>query len=240
MELRIAWLYGDIMNIYGDFGNLLALSSRCRWRGIEVSWEIVSIDDDLEPDRYDLYLWGGGQDAQQELASKDLMTRKLHPLREAAASGAVFLAICGGYQLLGHYYRPHRGPELPGAGLLDIHTVAGPRRQIGNVVVQSPWGELVGFENHSGLTYLGPQALPLGYVLRGGGNNGADGTEGAVAGSIFGTYLHGPVLPKNPCFSDHLIRLALRRRYGAVELAPLDDALEMAAHISARKRASSF
>lgn len=236
MYLRIGWLYGDIMNIYGDVGNLIALHRRCQWRDIGVSWDIVSVGDPLDPEAYDLFLWGGGQDVQQELASSDLIGTKLQPLREAAASGAVILAICGGYQLLGHYYRPHKGPELRGAGLLDVWTVAGPTRHIGNVVVRSPWGELVGFENHSGLTYLGSEATPLGHVLKGSGNNGSDGTEGAVQGKIYGTYLHGPLLPKNPAFADHLLALALARRYGAVVLPPLDDTLELGAHRSARQR----
>ncbi len=239
MELRIAWLYGDIMNIYGDVGNLLTLMRRCEWRGIGVAWEMVSVGDKLDPGRFDLYLWGGGQDAQQELASRDLRQGKLHALRDAVASGAVVLAICGGYQLLGRYYRPHQGPELPGAEILDVWTIAGPRRHIGNVVVLSQWGELVGFENHSGMTYLGSDASPLGRVVRGHGNNGVDGTEGAVQGKVFGSYLHGPLLPKNPAFADRLITLALARRYGAVELPALDASLELAAHGCARKRAFS-
>ncbi len=237
MELRIGWLYGDIMNIYGDIGNLVALCRRCIWRGIDAFWEVVSLDDRLVPERYDLYLWGGGQDAQQELASKDLVSTKLEPLREAVQSGAVVLAICGGYQLLGHYYQPALGPRLPGAGLLDVWTVAGTRRYIGNVVVESPWGELVGFENHSGLTYLGQRAKPLGRVRKGAGNNGSDGTEGAIQGTIFGTYLHGPLLPKNPKLADYLIALALQRRYGSIDLEPLDDTLETTAYLSARARA---
>ncbi len=245
MDLRICHLYPDLLNLYGDRGNLLTLAARARWRGIEVVVDPVGIGDMLPPGRHDLYFIGGGEDRQQRLAAADLVARKADALRDAAGRGAVVLAVCGGYQLLGHYYRPAVGEDLPGLGLLDVVTVhPGPRarRLIGNVVVRSPLAggmTLVGFENHGGRTYLGPGAAPLGRVVAGYGNNGEDGTEGAVRGHVYGTYLHGPLLPKNPAFADHLLRAALRVRHGEVALAPLDDGLEAAAHEAAAARATA-
>jgi CobQ-like glutamine amidotransferase family enzyme len=160
-------------------------------------------------------------------------------IRRAVEGGASLLAICGGYQLIGHEYRPHNAPALPGIGLLDLDTEAGPERFIGNVVIDSPFGSLVGFENHSGLTRLGPGVQPLGKVRVGRGNNGQDGTEGALQGKVAGCYLHGSLLPKNPVFADWLIAQALERRYGPVQLTPLDDDLEEAAHLSASGRAAT-
>lgn len=225
MDLRICHLYGDVMCIYGDRGNILTLTRRAEWRGIEVSVDTVSAGDRLDADRYDLYFFGGGQDAQQDIVAADLQAGNGERVRAAIAGGAAALTVCGGYQLFGHYYRPHGGPDLPGLGILDAHTVAGPTRFIGNVLAR---GEdlLVGFENHSGRTYLGPQARPLATVLVGAGNNGEDGTEGALQGKVIGTYLHGSLLPKNPWLADRVIAWALERRHGAVELATLDDELE--------------
>lgn len=237
MKLEIAFLYHDLMNIYGDRGNIITVAQRCRWRGIEANVTNISVGDPVDPDRYDFYFFGGGQDKEQYAVADDLKGEKGQQLKAAAANGAVFLSVCGGYQLLGHYYRPDDGPELPGLGLLDVHTVAGSKRLIGNVVVQTQFGTLVAFENHSGKTYLGPQAKPLGKNEVGYGNNAEDGYEGAMQGNIFGCYLHGSVLPKNPHFTDHLLKLALQRRYGSVELAPLDDKIEMAAHQAAIQRA---
>jgi CobQ-like glutamine amidotransferase family enzyme len=239
MELTICHLYPDLLNLYGDRGNLLTLAHRARWRGITAHIEERGLGEPLTPGGHDLYFIGGGEDRQQRLAADDLRTEKASSLREAAAAGAVVLAVCGGYQLLGHYYRPSEGEDLPGIGLLDLitqHPGPGTKRLIGNIVIRSPHlGDetLVGFENHGGRTRLGGRASPLGRVVVGFGNNGEDRTEGAVEGTVYGTYLHGPLLPKNPRFADHLIETALRRRYGAVMLAPLDDALEARAHEAA-------
>lgn len=239
MRLTIGLLYPDLMNIYGDRGNTIALVNRCRWRGIDA--EVVSLSlgkwDDVSA--VDLFFFGGGQDQQQVDVSSDLQGEKGQRLVEAVENGAAMLAICGGYQLLGQYYRPHQGDDLPGLGLLDLRTLAGKRRFIGNVVVESQLGTLVGFENHSGRTYLGPRTTSLGRVIVGFGNNGEDGFEGAVYKSVYGCYLHGSLLPKNPHLADHLICLALRRRHGEVELCPVDDSLEWEAHRAAVERAKA-
>ena len=240
MDLRIAFLYPELMNIYGDRGNILALSRRAQWRGIDVQVDMVSIGTDIDPDRYDFYFFGGGQDKQQIAVSHDLQGRKGEALKEAVERGAVVLSVCGGYQLLGKFYRPFDSDDLPGIGLFDAHTDAGDKRYIGNVLIDSNLpgvGRIVAFENHSGKTYLGPGCKPLGRSLIGGGNNGEDGTEGAVYKTAYGCYLHGSLLPKNPRFADLLLRQALRRRHGEVELAPLDDTLEERAHASATRRA---
>jgi len=237
VKIEIAFLYNDLMNIYGDRGNVITLTRRCEWRGIEAKVTPLTVGDKLDPDKYDLYFFGGGQDREQYTVADDLKGEKGRLLKQAATEGAVILGICGGYQLLGHYYRPFEGPDLPGIGALDIHTIAGHQRYIGNVVVETAFGTLVAFENHSGKTYLGSQAHPLGKSVIGGGNNGEDSTEGAIQQNVFGCYLHGSLLPKNPHFADHLLKLALQRRYGAVELSPLDNKLEEAAHHSAMQRA---
>lgn len=245
MELTICHLYPDLLNLYGDRGNLLTLAHRARWRGITPHIDERGLGEPLTPGGHDLYFIGGGEDRQQRLAADDLRTEKASSLREAAAAGAVVLAVCGGYQLLGHYYRPSEGEDLPGIGLLDLitqHPGPGTKRLIGNIVIRSPHlGDqtLVGFENHGGRTRLGGRASPLGRVVVGFGNNGEDRTEGAVEGTVYGTYLHGPLLPKNPRFADHLLETALRRRYGPVMLAPLDDALEARAHEAAIVRSGS-
>ncbi len=233
MKLRLAWLYPRHMNVYGDRGNVIVLRERCAARGIELEVEELGPGDRLDANRYDLYFLGGAQDREQRLVARDLAAQKGPALLEAVEAGAVVLAVCGGYQLLGRFYRTAEGEELPGLGLFDAWTVhPGPaaRRFIGNVAVGWEEGTLVGFENHGGRTYLGTGARPLGRVLAGFGNNGEDGGEGAVYRNAFGTYLHGPLLPKNPHFADRLIALALARRYGQVPLAPLDDALAWAAH----------
>ncbi|HEV2107967.1 MAG TPA: glutamine amidotransferase [Thermomicrobiales bacterium] len=235
MDVTIAWLYGSKMNIYGDRGNVLALAQRARWREIEAKVVDVGIGEPL-PDA-DIFFFGGGQDQQQIAVSRDLQGAKGAALREAVAGGAALLAVCGGYQLLGHEYRPHAGDPLPGIGLFDLVTEAGPERFIGNVVVETPLGELVGFENHSGLTHLGPNGTPLGKVRVGRGNNGRDGTEGAIHQHAIGCYLHGSLLPKNPVLADWLLGAGLRRRYGHVEMTPLDDEFEQRAHRSAVERA---
>src|ERR1700716_2695865 len=238
--LRIAHLYADEMNIYGDRGNILTLTRRAEWRGIAV--EIRAIGRGPAPDLSDtdLIFWGGGQDRDQELVFKDAAAHKVAAIRRAIEGGAVVLAVCGGYQLLGESYVTAEGKKLPGLGLVDLHTVPGVKRNIGNIVIQtSDLGltppTLVGFENHSGKTYLGPGLRPLGRVLRGAGNNGEDQTEGVAAGNVFGTYLHGSLLPKNPQLADLLLARALRRR-GLARLEPLGDSVEMAAHRSGRER----
>lgn len=236
MELRIAHLYAHFLNIYGDRGNIIALSQRARWRNIDVKCEAIDLGSEIDPSYYDFYFVGGGQDKQQIVIAEDLL-KKATVLKEATAGGAVILSVCGGYQLLGHYYRPHEGPELKGISLVDAYTVAGNRRMIGNVIIKRDDGTtLVGFENHSGKTYLGSGVSPLGKVVVGNGNNGEDKMEGLAAGTVYGTYLHGSLLPKNPDFADKLLSQALSRRYGNVNLAPLEDTLESQAH----KRALSL
>lgn len=238
MQLVIGWLYGAAMNIYGDRGNVIALERRARWRGIAAETRQIGFGDPVPPD-VDVFFFGGGQDQEQVAVSRDLQGAKGAAIRDAVEAGAALLAVCGGYQLLGHEYRPHAGEPLPGIGLFDLVTVAGPVRFIGNVVVESRFGPLVGFENHSGLTDLGPGVEPLGRVRIGRGNNGRDGTEGAVYRNAVGCYLHGSVLPKNPALADWLIARALERRHGHVELEPLPTPLEDAARESAIARAKA-
>ncbi|MFL5817635.1 MAG: type 1 glutamine amidotransferase [Conexibacter sp.] len=236
--LRVCALYPQLMNIYADRGNLLLLQRRCEWRGIGFELTAVELGEPLDAEAADLFYIGGGQDRDQRLCALDLAEVKREGLHAAAERGAALLAVCGGYQLLGHSYE--LGEEtLPGAGLVDLRTVRsdGPRL-IGNVAIEVELdGErrvLAGFENHGGRTRLGPGAQPLGKVLRGHGNDGASGYEGVRRGNVIGTYLHGPLLPKNVWLADWLIARAL----GHDEpLAPLDDALEAAAHAEARRAA---
>ncbi|MBI2912536.1 MAG: glutamine amidotransferase [Chloroflexi bacterium] len=232
-RLVLVHLYPALMNLYGDRGNILCLERRCRWRGIELEIRSRGLGDSFEPAETDLVFIGGSQDREQRAVARDLREVKGPGLRRAAEEGAVILAVCGGYQLLGHSYRPAEGETLEGLSIFDAWTEhPGPsaRRCIGNVLLQWQTQTLVGFENHGGRTYLGPGARPLGRVLAGHGNNDRDGTEGAVWNNCHGTYLHGSLLPKNPHFADHLIRLALARRYGDGHLEPLDDSLEDDAH----------
>jgi CobQ-like glutamine amidotransferase family enzyme len=236
MHLTIGWLYSGTMNIYGDRGNVLALERRARWRGIAAEVCPIGIGQPI-PANIDLFFFGGGQDQEQAAVAADLQGAKGAALKAAIEDGAAMLAVCGGYQFLGHEYRPHQGPALPGIGVFDAVTVAGSERFIGNVIVDTPFGELVGFENHSGLTTLGPGAEPLGRVRVGRGNNGRDGTEGARYKNAAGCYLHGAVLPKNPAFADWLLAAGLSRRYGPVTLPPLDDAAELTAQREAIGRA---
>ena len=238
-ELRVCALYPELMNIYADRGNLLMLERRCRWRGIDFALTASDLGDELDPDAAQLYYIGGGQDRDQRLCALDLAQVKRDALHAVAQRAGVILAVCGGYQLLGHSYELG-GETLPGVGLVDLRTVrgAGPRL-IGNaaIEVQLTPGKprvLAGFENHGGRTHLGRSAQPLGRVLRGHGNNGEDGFEGVRERNVIGTYLHGPLLPKNAWFADWLIETALGWRDG---LAPLDDELEEAAHADARRAA---
>jgi len=235
--LRVCALYPDLMNIYADRGNLLLLERRCAWRGIGFELHGAGLREGIDPDAHDLFYIGGGQDRDQALCAEDMVATKRDALHAAAARGAVVLGVCGGYQLLGHSYELG-ADELPGVGLVDLRTVRedGPRL-IGNVAIEMPTEQglrvLAGFENHGGRTYLGEGEQPLGRVLAGHGNTGASGFEGVRRGTVIGTYLHGPLLPKNAWFADWLIRTAV----GLSELAPLDDALEDAAHASARRAA---
>jgi lipid II isoglutaminyl synthase (glutamine-hydrolysing) len=239
MELRVLSLYPEQMNIYADRGNIIFLRRRCEWRGIDFEWAGAGPDEAIDPAAHDLFYIGGGQDRDQRAVAADMARGKRDALAAAVGDGAVLLAVCGGYQLLGHSYQLD-DERLPGLGLADLETVREPGpRLIGNVAIEAELDgarrELAGFENHGGRTYLGPEAEPLGRVLRGLGNNGGDGLEGVRRDNLFGTYLHGPLLPKNAWLADHLIALALERRTGArPELEPLDDALEAAAHESAR------
>ncbi|HEY9715828.1 MAG TPA: cobalamin biosynthesis protein CobQ [Trichormus sp.] len=229
-DLRIAHLYAHFLNIYGDRGNILTLLQRARWRGINATTQAVGLDEPIDPEYFDFFFIGGGQDKQQQTIAEDLVKRA-HAIKKAIDGGAVILAVCGGYQLLGHYYRPHEGEELKGISLVDAYTVAGNRRMIGNVVVRRDDGTtLVGFENHSGKTFLGQGVSPIGKAVVGNGNNGEDGFEGLAHGNVYGTYLHGSILPKNPQFADELLQKALARRHGDFKLTPIDDTLENAAH----------
>jgi CobQ-like glutamine amidotransferase family enzyme len=237
-ELRVCALYPDLMNIYADRGNLQLLERRCAWRGIGFELSGAGLGEAVDPDAHDLFYIGGGQDRDQALCAEDLATVKRDALHAAAARGAVVFAVCGGYQLLGHGYELD-GERLPGVELVDLDTVRedGPRL-IGNVAIEIDGRVLAGFENHGGRTRLGPAARPLGRVLRGHGNDGRSGYEGVRGGphgTVIGTYLHGPLLPKNAWFADWLTAMALGTEL--VELAPLDDALEDAAHAAARRAA---
>ena len=239
MRIVVGHLYPDYLNIYADRGNIAVLSRRAAWRGHELEVKSVSVGDALEPGEHDLLYIGGGQDREQALVAEDLAV-KGEDIREAVAAGAALLAVCGGYQLLGEYYVTAEGKQLPGLGLVDLHTVPGSRRNIGNIVIETSGlglepATLVGFENHSGKTYLGTGLQPLGRVLRGAGNNGEDGNEGVVRGNVFGTYLHGSLLPKNPHFADLLIQRALQRK-GIQGLAGLASTEELAAHQSVSER----
>jgi CobQ-like glutamine amidotransferase family enzyme len=240
MELRLLALYPDQMNIYADRGNIVFLRRRCEWRGIGFAYSAAGGGDPVDPGAHDLFYIGGGQDRDQRAVAADMVATKREALSAAADDGRVVLAVCGGYQLLGHSYQ--LGEEkLPGLGIADLETVRTPGpRLIGNVAIEAELGgahrAIAGFENHGGRTHLGPAARPLGRVLSGFGNNGDDGLEGVHRDNLIGTYLHGPLLPKNAWLADHLISLALERRHGsAPELEPLDDTLERAAHDSARR-----
>jgi CobQ-like glutamine amidotransferase family enzyme len=234
--LRLGHLYPSLMNVYGDRGNIICLQRRCRLRGIDLQVTLLEAGDELQPDDFDLLFMGGAQDREQRLVADDLAALKAGPLHEAVEGGVAFLGVCGGYQLAGRFYRGADGSELAGAGIFDMYTLhpgAGAKRLIGNLVAEWEGGTLAGFENHGGRTYLGPGVQPLARVLRGFGNDGVSGFEGARYRNAFGCYLHGPVLPKNPALADRLLSLALQRRYGDGTLAPLDDALEKRAHAAA-------
>jgi len=240
--VRICHLYPRLLSVAGDRGNLFAIMQRCAWRGIRFSVTDADVGDVPDFTESDLILVHGGQDREMTAAARDL-AEKAGPLREAIEGNAVVLAVCAGYQLLGHYYAPSEGPRIEGIDVLDVATEAGPTRFIGHVAVDCDFGsgnrgQLTGFENHSGRTRLGSGAEPLGRVLAGGGNNGEDGTEGARYREVYATYLHGPVLPKNPWLADHLISRALEHRYSDIgPLEPLADQAEAQAHAASLRLA---
>ena len=243
-EIRVAHLYPEYLNIYADRGNIAVLSNRAAWRGIGVVVEPVSVGEALEPGAHDLIYVGGGQDREQARIAPDLASKGA-AIREAVDGGTAVLAVCGGYQLLGSFYRDRGGAELPGAGLFPLHTVAGERRLIGDCLLECELehGEkhtLAGFENHAGLTRLDAGAEPLGRVVAGFGNDGASGFEGCRVGTAIGTYLHGPLLPRNPWLADWLLARALKHALGvAPDLEPLPDGLEQEAHLVSAARARS-
>lgn len=233
MELKICHLYPDVLNLYGDRGNVLCMRKRLEWRGIEVTVTDAPIGTALRASDHDLFFIGGGQDFEQEVLLQDLGGGKAEEIKAAVEDGKTFLAICGGYQMLGAYYKTWDGVQCDFLGALDLYTVGCQERMIGNYLFtcdELPDVRVAGFENHSGKTYLGSNVRPLGRVIAGHGNNGEDGTEGARYQNVFATYSHGCLLPKNPVLCDHILRTALTRKYGAAELAPLDDALENSAH----------
>lgn len=231
MELNICHLYPDLLNVYGDIGNILVLKYRAQQRGIKINVSNVSIKDSFPIDKYDITLFGGGQDYEQAIVSKDMVETKKDDLTEYIERGKVLLAICGGYQLLGKYYTTPEGEKLDGLNILDIYTEGGDTRFIGNTVIKNEdFNETyVGFENHSGRTYIG-NLKPLGKVIAGYGNNGEDQQEGCIYKNTFGTYFHGSLLSKNPELADRLLSTALKNKYGEdIKLEPLDDNLEFKA-----------
>jgi lipid II isoglutaminyl synthase (glutamine-hydrolysing) len=244
--IRVGHLYPDYLNIYADRGNIAVFARRAAWRGHELDLTAFGIGEAITPGEHDLYYVGGGQDREQLLVADDLV-RKAAALQEAVDAGAAVLAVCGGYQLLGRGYRGFHGEDMPGIGLLPLETVAGDRRMIGDVLLECELepGEkrtLAGFENHAGRTHLDPDAEALGRVLAGFGNDGESGFEGCRAGRVIGTYLHGPLLPRNAWLADWLLAQALAHRTGSVEapqLEPLPDELESRAHEVSADRARS-
>lgn len=233
MELKICHLFPDILNLYGDRGNVICMRNRLNWRGIDVSVEGVSIGQKLRASDYDLFFIGGGQDFEQEVLLSDLKGEKTAEIKAAVNDGKTFLAICGGYQMLGSYYKTWDGQQCDFIGALDLYTIGHKDRMIGNYMFtcdELGGQTVVGFENHSGKTYLGSGLRPIGKVLAGSGNNGEDGMEGARYNNVFCTYSHGCLLPKNPILADHLLKTALEHKYGSVELSPLDDSIELNAH----------
>ena len=244
MKIRVGHLYPEYLNIYADRGNIAVFSARAGWRGLALEIEAVSVGDELRPGSHDLLYIGGGQDREQALIAPDLAT-KSEAIRVAIDGGAAVLAVCGGYQLLGRFYRDRGGAELPGAGVFPLHTVAGERRMIGDCLLECELepGErrtLAGFENHAGMTRLDDGAEPLGRVVAGFGNDGESGYEGCHVGAAIGTYLHGPLLPRNPWLADWLLARALAHRLGeAPVLAELPDTLEQEAHLVSAGRARS-
>ena len=243
MELNICHLYPDILNLYGDRGNIITMKRRLEGRGIKVNIDECTIGQPLNADKYDIFFIGGGQDFEQEVLLRDLSSGKAQDIRTAVEEEKTFLAICGGYQMLGEYYKTWDGVQLDFIGAIGVHTIGAKERMIGNYMFrttpESGDTVVVGFENHSGKTYLSEQVAPLGMMLSGNGNNGEDKTEGARYKNVFGTYSHGSLLPKNPVLCDFILQTALNHRYdGAEPLAPLDDTLELNAHRYMQERLS--
>lgn len=243
LTLTLGHLYPDQLNMYGDRGNILTLRRRCEWRGVDLRVVPLDLGEPVDHTAYDMLFIGGGQDKEQDEVALDLRAVKADGVRAAVEEDMPVLAVCGGYQLLAKYYRPAEGPDLVGLGIFDawtIHKGKSVARCVGNVALSWSQQTLVGFENHGGRTYLGASARPLGRVLAGFGNNGEDLAEGCIYRQTYGTYLHGSLLPKNPHFADHLIRLALERRYGAdaatKAVSTLDDTLEWQAHDAMLRR----
>lgn len=240
MELKICHMYPDVLNLYGDRGNILCLRRRLEWRGIDVTVESAGIGSRANLANCDLVFIGGGQDFEQEVLLDDLHSGKDEEVKAAINDGVTFLAICGGYQMLGAYYETFDGHRCDFIGALDLYTVGSKQRMIGNYsftcTPESGGSSVVGFENHSGRTHLGTGVSPLGTVTAGYGNNGEDKTEGARYKNVFATYSHGPLLPKNPELCDFILKTALERKYGAAELAPLDDSAEVTAHSEMARR----
>lgn len=236
MNLNLAYLYPKLLNIYGDRGNVLTLQTRCEARGIELTVTTIGLGENINPDKFDIYFIGGGQDQQQAQVAHDLQTKKKEIIKDIE-SGVSFLAVCGGYQLLGSYYKTNEGTEIRGIEAVDLYTIAGNKRMIGNVLCEEIETKytIVGFENHSGRTYLGESVSPLAKVIRGGGNNGEDGFEGLRYKNVFGTYLHGSLLPKNPHLADKIIALALERKGLQMPEININDDLETIAHNNAMK-----
>ena len=230
-RLKVGHLYPEHLNLYGDRGNLLALYHRAKARRIALEVVAIGFEDGVNPNVVDILFMGGGQDAQQLKIAHDL-PHKTQAIREAVSQGCVMLGICGGYQLMGHYYQPHHGDRIEGLSLIDCYTEASHTRMIGNVAIRRPNGDsIVGFENHSGKTYLGPGVRPLGIIIKGYGNNGADQSEGVADNNLYGTYLHGSLLPKNPTLTDELLEKAFYRRYGKdIPFPPASESTDIEQH----------
>lgn len=245
-ELNLCHLYPDLLNLYGDRGNIIALFKRAQWRGITANISYVSVNDEFKPEDFDIIFLGGGQDYEQEIIQEDLLNNKSLAIKNGVENNKVFLCICGGYQLMGKYYRTWDGKEIECLNILDLWTIGGEKRMIGNIVFECEFlisdefdGKAVGFENHSGRTYLGKDVKPLGRVVKGFGNNGEDGFEGAVYKNVYCSYSHGSLLPKNPVLTDHLLSTALKEKYDDFHsLASLDDKFENLAHDSVIKMIS--
>ena len=240
MDLKICHLYPDVLNLYGDGGDINCLCRRLQWRGIDAQVVKMPIGSRESLNGFDLVFIGGGQDFEQEVLLDDLHRGRDREIKAAIEDGVTFLTICGGYQMLGEYYETYDGKRCDFIGALDLCTIGSKKRMIGNYMFKCTdacgGSVVVGFENHSGKTRLGSSLEPLGKVLSGFGNNGEDGTEGAHYKNVFGTYSHGPMLPKNPEFTDMLLKTALEHKYGSIELPTLDDALEIMAHDEMCKR----
>lgn len=237
MELNICHLYPDLLNVYGDVGNILILKYRAEKRGIKVNIHNISLNDDFDHENTDILFFGGGQDFEQSIVSTDLKTKKRDSLKEYIENEKVAIAICGGYQLLGNYYMTPNGEKIEGLGILDIYTESGSNRFIGNTVIYNEdFNETyVGFENHSGRTFIN-NLKPLGKCINGFGNNGEDNYEGCIYKNTFCTYFHGSLLSKNPELADRLLTLALNKKYGSITLEPLNDELELKAKDSIIKK----